>query len=72
MRCRRLRSNRSSRYAGVRNAVSFEEAVSGVKKINARVKRERLAASAAEREKYLRSLLGLGPVRSLSDDETRT
>jgi hypothetical protein len=68
MRCRRLRRSSSSRYAGVRDATSLDEAVRVVRAINLRVRRERGLASSAAREKYLRSLMGLSAVRSLVDD----
>jgi hypothetical protein len=68
MRPRRFRSNSSARYAGVRDATSIEEAVCAAKAINFRVRRDRLVASSAQREMYLRLLMGLPAVRSLVDD----
>lgn len=68
MRPRRFRSSTTTSYSRVSNAVSLEETVRVVKAINKRVERDRIVASAAAREKYLRSLMGLGPVRSLIDD----
>jgi hypothetical protein len=59
MRCRRFRRSSSSRFAGVRDAVSVEEAVRAAMAINCRVKRDRLIASSAAREAHLRSLMGL-------------
>jgi hypothetical protein len=66
MRCRRFRCNSSTRYAGVRDATSVEEAVRAARTINYRVKRDRLIASSAAREVHLRSLMGL-PSRVFSD-----
>ena len=68
MKPRRFRSNSTDRYAGVCEATSFEEAVHAAKAINRRVRRERGLASSAQREMYLRLLMGLPAVRSLVDD----
>jgi hypothetical protein len=68
MKTRNWRSNSSSRYAGMRDAVTIEDAVRAAKGINSRVRRERYFASAAARENYLRSLMGLPPTRRLIDD----
>jgi hypothetical protein len=72
MKSRRFRSSSTSRYAGVCDAVSLDEAVHAARAINRRVRRERGLASSAAREAHLRSLMGLPAVRSLSDDEART
>ena len=66
MKPRRFRCNSSTRYAGVRDATSVEEAVRAARTINYRVKRDRLIASSAAREVHLRSLMGL-PSRVFSD-----
>jgi hypothetical protein len=68
MKCRRLRCSTTSRFAGVRDATSLEDAVRAAKGINGRVRRERYFASAVAREAYLRGLMGLPAVRSLVDD----
>jgi hypothetical protein len=68
MNPRRFRSSSTSRFAGVRQAVTIEEAIGGVKSINKRVRRERAIASSAAREAHLRLLMGLPAVRSLIDD----
>jgi hypothetical protein len=67
-----MRRNATDRFSGVREAVTLEEAIRAARTINVRVRRDRLLASSAAREKYLRSLMGLSPTRSLSDDEVRT
>jgi hypothetical protein len=68
MKSRRFRSSSTSRYAGVRNALTVEEAVQAAKAINRRVRREWSIASSAAREAHLRSLMGLPAARSLIDD----
>jgi hypothetical protein len=70
MKPRRFRSNSTSRYAGVCDATSLDEALRVVRAINLRVKHERSLASSAAREKYLRSLMGLPAVPST--DERRS
>jgi hypothetical protein len=72
MKPRRMRRNATDRYSGVREAVTFEEAISAARAINRRVRREWDLASSAAREAHLRSLMGLPAVRGLSDDEART
>jgi hypothetical protein len=66
MRCRRFRRSSTSRFAGVRDATSIEEAISAARIINRRMRRDRGLASSAAREKYLRSLMG-SPRRVFSD-----
>jgi hypothetical protein len=66
MKPRRFRSNSSSRFSGICDATSLDEAVCAARAINCRVKRDRLIASSAAREKYFRSLMGLPP-RAFSD-----
>jgi len=65
MKPRRFRSNSSSRFSGICDATSLDEAVCAAKAINRRVRRERGLASSAARESYLRSLMGL-PARQES------
>jgi len=67
MRCRHFRRNSSSRFAGVREAVTIEDAVYAAMAINSRVRRECYFASAAAREKYLRGLMGLPAVPSTNE-----
>jgi len=67
MRCRRLRRNSSSRFAGVCEAVTIEEAVRAAKAINRRVRCERIVASSAAREMYIRLKMGLPATPSMRD-----
>jgi hypothetical protein len=63
----RSRGNSSSRYAGVRDATSLDEAVCVARQINRRVNYERSLASTAAREAHLRSLMGLPAAPTATD-----
>jgi hypothetical protein len=65
----RSRGNSSSRYAGVRDATSLDEAVRVARQINWRVRHEHSLASTAAREAYLRAVMGLPAQRTVDDDE---
>jgi hypothetical protein len=53
--------------AGFRDTHSLEDAVRGVKKINARVRLDRKKAADAAREAHLRELIGLPRLPSRDD-----
>jgi hypothetical protein len=57
------------RFAGVSNAISIEDVVRTVAKINRRVRHERRQATADEREAHLRGLLGLPATPAVRDRE---
>jgi hypothetical protein len=65
----RSRGNSSSRYAGVRDATSLDEAVRVARQINWRVRHERSLAATAAREAHLRAVMGLPAQRTVDDDE---
>jgi len=65
----RSRGNSSSRYAGVRDATSLDEAVRVARQINWRVRHERSLASTAARDAHLRGLMGLPATPSPPDRE---